>query len=287
MDLTTLNQTVVSEAGIEAAQRYIAPIKVFASNFSPAEGVEFGAVQVPVYNLSSASAFDETSNNWCTGDSISGAVVNLNTHIIESIKITDVQNGNVSLAWQRDGARALARSVASSVEKTVVNAIETATASTTLSAAIELSAVRESIAGLQEDCATAGIDPYDSVLMLNPAVFGKLLSELTYSVTGQSTQTNYGIIDNLYGFYAVVQAPGLSSDGFVIPRNAVIMANRWNYSALGGYALEFPITDEKSGLTFGVRAHENLCKGAAYLGMDALFGVKVVQNDKIIKLIAD
>jgi hypothetical protein len=286
MDLTTLNQTVISEAGIEAAQRYIAPVKVFASNFSPAEGVEYGAVQVPVYALSGAAAFDESSNNWCNGESVNGAVVNLDTHIIESIKITDVQNGNVSLAWQRDGARALVRSVARSVEQTVVNAIETATLSTALTADIALSAVRESIAALQAECAAAGIDPYDSALLLKPTVFGKLLSELTYSVTGESTQTNYGVIENLYGFYAVVQAPGLTSSGFVVPRNAVALANRWNYSALGGYALEFPVTDEKSGLTFGVRAHENLCKGAAYLGVDALFGVKVIQDDKIIKLIA-
>lgn len=285
MAFSDLQLKVASEAAVLAAERYITPVKVFAKDFSPRAGAKFGAVAVPVFDLSAAGEFNETTNNWCNGEGINGAVVQLEKQFIKQVKLTDVQNGETDINLLRDGSEAIARKLGAAVEKYVMDTI--AAGATGATQTVALSAINDSVAGLHAGCAAAGVDPYDSVLVLSPDVFGKLLANVPYNILGSQEAVKYGLIYSLYGFKGVVQGATLSANtGYIVPTDSIALASRYNAPVVDGYAATWQATDEKTGLTFGYRYFEHLCGGYGIIAGDVLMGAKVVQPTKILPISA-
>lgn len=86
MAISDLAIKAASESAVIAVQRHLSQFKNFAHNFSPAAGVHYGAVAVPVYNLSASSEFSEGTKDWCNGaNSLDGAVITLEKHYINTI----------------------------------------------------------------------------------------------------------------------------------------------------------------------------------------------------------
>ena len=288
-NLSEIQIAVASETAAFAAERYIAPIRLIAKNFSPEASTEFNAVAVPIVDLGNANAFDKTSNNWCNGTELSAETVQLNKHAKVGITIDDVTAGTFGEDGNkyalRAGADGVARALAKNVADTFFTELSGATATPV---SIALSAIRAGIAGLHAGCSQAGVDPSNSIVVLNPTAYGALLDTLTYAQYGDQEAVKYGVIENLYGFRGVVEATStlpLNAEGFVVPYEAVAMVARYNKPAIASDAMvAWPAVEEKTGLPIGFRLFENLCEGRLVFGGDVLFGVKLIQPSKVIPL---
>lgn len=288
-NLSELQMTIAAEAAALASERYITPVKLFATNFSPEYSTEYTGVAVPVVSFGETSAFNKESNNWCNGQELSAEIVSLNTHYKVGLQMDDVTAGNIGENGDKyvlkAGAEGAARALAKAVADKVFGELSAATAT---SAEVELSTVRADIAKLHAACASSGIDPSTAIIALNPTYFGALLDTLNYANLGDQSAIKYGVISELLGFRGIVEATStlpLSAVGFVIPYDSIAVVNRYNKPAVDSPSqIAFPAVEEKTGFTIGYRLFENLCQGTLNFGADVLFGVKVLQPSKIIPL---
>lgn len=288
-NLSELQMTIAAEAAALASERYIAPVKLFATNFSPEYSTEYTGVAVPVVSFGETSAFNKESNNWCSGQELSAEIVSLDTHYKVGLTMDDVTAGNVGENGDKyvlkAGAEGAARALAKAVADKVFGALSAATGT---AANVELSAIRSEIAKLHASCATAGVDPSTAIIALNPTYFGALLDTLNYANLGDQSAIKYGVIDELLGFRGVVEATSalpLSAVGFVIPYDSIAVVNRYNRPAVDSPSqIAFPAIETKTGFTIGYRLFENLCAGTLQFGADVLFGVRALQPNKIIPI---
>lgn len=282
MAFSDLQIKIASETAVLGLQKHLASLKYFAHNFSPATDRPFAGVAVPVYALSAAADFVEGTNDWCSGQNeVDGVVVSLDKHFIKSISITDVQAGETDINFLRDGSRAIADVLAHAANKAVYQTINAENVELTAT----MPATKAAFAGLMKICDDNGVNPYECVLALDPEDFGALLATLDYAVIGTSEAVKYGVIENLYGFRAVVMTSYLpaGTKGAIIPYNTIGIVSRVNKPAVDGYVNTWTATTE-DGFTIGYRVFEHLCYGKMFLGADVLFGSKILQPG-IIRLV--
>lgn len=282
MAFSDLQIKVASETAVLGLQKHMASLKYFAHNFAPTADRPFAGVQVPVYALSAAAEFDETSNNWCGGtNEVDGVVVTLDNHYIKSISLNDVEAGETDINFLRDGSQAIADVLAHAANKAVYGMINP----TNVELTATMPTTKALFAGLLKVCDDNGVNPYECVLALDPADFGNLLSLLDSNVYGSSEAIQKGVIEGLYGFKAVVMTSYLpeGTKGAIIPYNTIGIVSRTNKPAIDGYANTWEVTTD-DGFTLGFRVFEHLCMGKMFLGADVLFGAKILQ-DGIIRLV--
>ena len=265
-------------------QKHMASLKYFAKDVSPAADRPFAGVQVPVYNLSAAAEFNESTNNWCGGENeVDGVVVTLDKHFIKSIALNDVQAGETDINFLRDGSKAIADVLGHAANAYVYGLINST--NVPLSAEFEGDS-KAAFAELFKIADDNSVNPYECVLALTPEYFAKLLSYLDSNVYGGSEAVRNGAVEGLYGFKAVVATSYLPSGtiGAIIPYNTLAIVSRTNKPAVDGYVNTWEATNE-DGFTLGYRVFEHLGMGKMFLGADMLFGAKIVQ-DGIIRLVA-
>lgn len=127
-----------------------------------------------------------------------------------------------------------------------------------------------------------------SVIVLNPETFYTILPLVAdYSVYGGREGVVDGVIPGLYGFKGFVCAPNLPEGvkGAIVYDQAVGMASRYLYPGTeGAYPETWSVTTEE-GFTVGFRRFMDLCRGANKVAGDVLFGAKILQADKIVRLV--
>ena len=282
MAFSDLNIKIASEAAVIGLQPHMARLDAFAHNFSPASGVHYQGIQIPVYALSAAAEFDEETNNWCAGENeVDGQILTLDNHLIKSISITDIENGNVDINFLRDGARAIADVIGHGANKTVFGMFN----ATNCPISAEAPSTKEGFAGLVKVAADNNVNPYECTLVLNPETYSTLLGKLDYAVVGTSEAIKYGVIPELYGFRTVQMSQYLPEGvkGLIIPYGTVGIASRLNRPAIDGYVATWE-AGTPDGFTIGFRVFEHLCKGRMYMGADVLFGAKILQPG-IVRLV--
>lgn len=282
MAISDLAIKAASESAVIAVQRHLSQFKNFAHNFSPAAGVKYGAVAVPVYNLSASAEFAEGTKDWCNGaNSLDGAVITLEKHYINTIELPDDINGNSEVNFIADGAKAIAGKLALDAEKYVYSKFTT---TNTLSATAPTN--KTGFAGLMKICDDNGIDPYECTLVLNAENFGTLMSTLDANVYGGPEAIRNGMIEGLYGFKAVMMTGALPTGfkGLIVPYGVAGVVTRVNQPTINGYSSTWTVEDA-NGIGIGFRSFEHLCYGKALLGGDILVGAAVLQNNKAIRLV--
>lgn len=282
MAISDLAIKAASESAVIAVQRHLSQFKNFAHNFSPMAGVQYGAVVVPVYNLSASSEFAEGTKDWCNGaNSLDGAVITLEKHYINTIQLPDDVNSKGDINFIADGAKAIAGKLALDAEKYVYSKF---TADNTLSAAVPTT--KAGFAGLMKICDDAGVDPYECTLVLDAENFGTLMSTLDANVYGGPEAVRNGMIEGLYGFKAVMMTGALPTGfkGLIVPYGVAGVVTRVNQPAINGYSSTWTVEDE-NGIGIGFRSFEHLCYGKALLGGDILVGAAVLQNNKAVRLV--
>lgn len=282
MAFSDLQIKIASETAVMGLQKHMASLRYFAHNFSPIADRPFAGVQVPVYKLTDAVEFDETTNNWGSGtNEVDGVVVGLDKHFIKSISLSDVEAGETDINFLRDGSAAITEVISHAANKAVYGMFN----ATNVPTSADMPSTKAAYAGLLKICDDNGVNPYECVLALAPEQFGQLLSVLDANIYGGDDAIKFGVVPNLFGFRAVVMTSYLpeGTKGCIIPYNTVGIVGRTNKPAVDGYVATWEATND-DGLSLGFRVFEDLKAGKVFLGADVLFGAKIVQSG-IIRLV--
>ena len=280
MALSDLQLKVASEYAVQGIQKHMAPLSFFAHNFKELEDRPGAAIAVPVFDLEDAADFNSSTNNWCSTEDIDGVTVTLDKHLIKSIALDDVTAGESDVNFLRDGAIAISRVLGHAANKYVFGLLQNVTETAT----VDLS-TKQAFADLFAVADAKGINPYESVLVLDPTNFAALLGTMDALVYGGPDAVKDGIIPGLYGFRAVICSSYLPEGtvGAIIPYGTLGIASRVNKPAINGYVATFTAADD-NGLAIGFRAFEHLCEGKMVLGGDILMGAKILQTG-IVRLV--
>lgn len=150
--------------------------------------------------------------------------------------------------------------------------------------------LKNEIAHLRDAAHRVGINPRNSVLALNSNAFSELLSLLDSNIYGGSEAVRGGVIPNLFGWKSVMECNEFRSGehlvGAVIPEDAIAIAGRRiEVGSPSIYDEVGTTTDNDTGLVLGTRSHGTPQNGEKYATIEALFGVKLLQPTKIIRLV--
>ena len=283
MAFSDLAMKVAAEKSIEAMHAAMAPLKLFAHDYTELDGRKGEAIAVPVINLSASGEFDADSNNYCAGGNLpDGQLVTLNHHFVQSASITDRQLAATNFNWLGDLASAQARQLGRDVNKAVMQMFNDSNIQ--LSATLDVSS-KEAIASLVKTAADNDINPADAIVIVGPADFYKILSKLDSNVYGGTEAIRDGYISGLYGFYGFVQSTFLPSGvkGVICSRDAVGLASRYLEPMADAYTDTWRATDGDMAI-IGVRVFGKPCSGMRYVASECLFGCKVLLPNKCVLL---
>lgn len=286
--LTSPSLVFAAEKAIIATRRALAKAKLFANDFSADAAQPGTTMKVAVFSPSTASAFNASSNNYETVDgSVAYQSVSLSSHVKNTFAFADTDFNLVNGRgfWDRAG-EASGGAVAKAIETAIIGGVETGSGSATMA-----SVTKANVAALRQACATANMDPARTVLILSPVNFATLLSLLDSYVYGGYEAIRRGVVEGLYGFKAVMEAPGgftsSTTSGYLVQEDAIVIAGRTiTIQSPKVYQEIGYTTDEDSGLTLGFRRHGDPATGMNYATVEALFGYGVVQADAILKITA-
>ena len=302
MNFSEIQINAASESAAMGIQKHIPKIDSFAKSFSGRTGTPYNGVALPIFsNVSGVNKYENLlttgnsslySDKYCPGEALQGTVINLDKLYTKSYALTDYEVGSSDKLYLADGARAMAEQI--SLE--IANTIFTTTLSTTdilsannYSLSADSKTKKAAFAGLFGAAAAAGANPYDCVVAVDAPTFSTLLETLGDScIYGGPEAVRNGVVPGLYGFRNVVVAPALPSGvkGFIIPWESIGIVNRYNKPAVDGYEATFASTDPHTGFTIGYRVYEDRCKGLAIMAADCLWGVKLIQPSKIVRIVA-
>ena len=278
-----LAMKVAATKSIEAMHAAMAPLSLFAHDYTELDGRKGEAIAVPVINLSASGEFDPDTNNYCAGGNLpDGQLVTLNHHFVQSASITDRQIAATNFNWLGDLAAAQARQLGRDVNKAVMQMFNDS--NITLSATLDVTS-KEAIASLVKTAADNDINPTDAIVILGSADFYKVLSKLDSNVYGGTEAIRDGYISGLYGFYGFVQSTFLPAGvkGVIVSRDAVGLASRYLEPMADTYSDTWRATDGDMAI-IGVRVFGKPCSGMRYVASECLFGCKVLLPNKIVLL---
>lgn len=284
MAFSDLAMKVAAEKSIEAMHAAMAPLKLFAHDYTELDGRKGEAIAVPVINLSASGEFDPETNNYCSGTQVfDGQIVTLDKHFIQSASISDRQLQATNLNWVGDLAGAQVRQLGRDVNKYVFGLI--GGTSVTLSATLDVS-TKTAIASLVKTAADNDINPADAIVVLGPADYYKVLATLDANVYGGAEAIRDGVIPGLYGFYGFVQSTFLPQGvkGAIIRRDSIGLASRYLEPLADAYVDTWRASDGDMA-TVGFRYFARPCSGLRYLAAEVLFGAKVLDANGIVKLV--
>ena len=283
MAFSDLAMKVAAEKSIEAMHAAMAPLSLFAHDYTELDGRKGEAIAVPVINLSASGEFDPDTNNYCAGGNLpDGQLVTLNHHFVQSASITDRQLAATNFNWLGDLAAAQARQLGRDVNKAVMQMFNDT--NITLSATLDVTS-KEAIASLVKTAADNDINPTDAIVILGSADFYKVLSKLDSNIYGGTEAIRDGYISGLYGFYGFVQSTFLPAGvkGVIVSRDAVGLASRYLEPMADTYSDTWRATDGDMAI-IGVRAFGQKCSGMRYIASECLFGCKILLPNKCVLL---
>ena len=283
MAFSDLAMKVAAEKSIEAMHAAMAPLSLFAHDYTELDGRKGEAIAVPVINLSASGEFDPDTNNYCAGGNLpDGQLVTLNHHFVQSASITDRQIAATNFNWLGDLAAAQARQLGRDVNKAVMQMFNDT--NITLSATLDVTS-KEAIASLVKTAADNDINPADAIVILGSADFYKVLSKLDSNVYGGTEAIRDGYVPGLFGFYGFVQSTFLPAGvkGVICSRDAVGLCSRYLEPMADTYSDTWRATDGDMAI-IGVRVFGQKCSGMRYIASECLFGCKVLLPNKIVLL---
>lgn len=284
MAFSDLALKAASESAVMAAHKNLAKLSLFAKNFSELQGVPGKSIAVPVYNLSAAAAFNAASNNYATGaNEIGGELITLDQHLVKSIAITDIEEAETGIRWAADSAYALADMLTRGVNDYVFGLIN----ATNVPLSADTPSTKATVAALYATAEENDIPVDRCIVALKPTQFATVLGQLDSNIYGGSEAIRLGVVPGLYGFKAFVCAPNLPEgvNGAIICDTAVGVASRYLFPGTeGAYPQAWAATDE-DGFTLGFRRFMDLATGSNKFACDCLFGAKLLQPSKIIRLV--
>jgi hypothetical protein len=261
-------------------------VKDFAFDLSSEFATPGTTVKVPVVSTGALKAFDRTSNNFETVDgSLAWETVTLDDPVKSTFQIMakDMLEMPMASYWTtiaKASANAVNKYISDKIGGLFTDSAVTATAS------ISGDITAKKVAKLRTAC-TGRVD--ETVLMLDPDSYADLLGELDSSVFGGTNPFHDGRVDKLFGFASIVEARSLptGTKGVLLPKDCLCTASRaYEFPAPDGYLECGTAKDEETGFTMTAMRHIDPKTGDMFLNLVSLFGMKLLQADKIVRIVA-
>lgn len=286
-----LQQKAASEYAVFAAHKNLAKLSLFSHTFTELEGRPGESIAVPVYDLSASGEFNAGTNNYGTGvNEVDGLLVELDKHYVKSVSITDKELAFTGINWVKDTSAALAERITRDINAYTFGLINATnvTASAAISTYLGATPTLADFSGLYALAENSDIPVDRCVVVLNPTYFSKVLPLVTYNMVGKEDYIETGVIRGLIGFKGVVCTSNLPEGtvGAILLDEAMGLASKYLAPMTpDAYPEAWPATGD-DGFTFGFRRFMNLNTGANMFAVDALFGAKLLQPTKAVRLVA-
>lgn len=283
MAITSPGIVKASNEALVAVQPAINMIKEFAFDCSDEFAAPGTTVKIPVVSSGALSAFSDTDNDFEDAD----GTMNWETiELTSTVKSTFEIPRTAKLDMPMDGywstiAKAAAQGVTKYVSDTIGSLFDV-----TLTAQAQLADyTNASIAGLRAACLGR---PDDTVLVVAPEVYSAILANNTAQVYGNVDAVQNGLVKNLFGFKSVVEGHNLPEGtlGALVPSSCLVVASRPFAVADESMYLEYGAESDENGFTLTTLRHGTPRNGKMFINVAALFGAKLIQKDKIVKIVA-
>lgn len=291
MAFSDLQQKAASEYAVFAAHKNLAKLSLFSHTFTELEGRPGESVAVPVYDLSAGGDFVAGSNDYGTGvNEVGGLLVELDKHYVKSVSITDKELAYTGINWVKDTSAALAERITRDINAYTFGLINSTnvTASAAVSTYIGATPTLTDFAGLYALAENSDIPVDRCVVVLNPTYYSKVLPLVTYNMVGKEDYIETGVIRGLIGFKGVVCSSNLPDGtvGAILLDEAMGLASKYLAPMTPGAYPEAWSATSDEGFTVGFRRFMDLNTGADKFAVDALFGAKLLQPTKCVRLTA-
>ena len=287
--LTSPGLILASNQAIMEAQRGIAFVKQFSTDFSAELKEEGATVSVPVFS-GNATVFNETSNDFETTD---GSIIPVKVSLDSLVKVTyslgvkdllEVNKSSTSRNCGIAGGRAIGRKL-----EELVCSLLTCGDRLAAHTSFTVAKLGEAIATAQEN----ELDPSTLVAVLRPEFYGKLLDANTNNAAIQGDDIA-GSLGRKYGIKAILCSSKVSKvstaaaganaavekgAGFLVPDSAIAIAGRGLVEPVDGMYSEFGTqSDEGSGLAVTSFVHGAPGKMRRFMNVAALLGAKLTRE---------
>ena len=282
--MATPNLEIAGNSVVYSLGREIAKITDFAHDFAPDYNAVGGVVKMPIISAT-AGVFNAANNNYEQNSTIDTASITLNKQYVSGFEVTPQQMSDglgayASLFTQlgEDAGRAIARSVEAAVVGLVTNA--TATTAT-------LPLTKAGFAGLYKTTMEKNLAPANSVLVLNPTAYSKLIEVLGMDVVHLEKAIETGKIENFLGFKSILCSASVDSNilGFIAEHGAIGVAGR-KVPLLEGYPMYQEFIDKDTGIPATLIGFLKYATGSYYITATALFGTAITRAAGIVPLVA-
>ena len=298
--LTSPGLVFAANKALIAAHRAIAKVKMFCTDFSADAAQPGDTMAVEFFDTDPATAYDADSNNYGT---VNGAVKDVKITFDHRVKKTyayrpeDLLKAYANI-WTRKGdaagvsvGLAIEAAVAGKINKTSVP--KSGDGFSSANEKVFSSVTKANLAKLRAQCALVGADPERTILALTPTAFADVLALFDANVYGGAESVRDGVLPYLYGFKGVMElnlstASGENLVGALVPEEALGIAGRTIPADDVGSGAECGFTtDEESGLTLGTYAFVDHNTREHKFTMEALFGAKLIQPGKCVRLVSE
>ena len=281
---TDLQQDTISNFALQNLHAKIAPIIDFSHSFRELEDRVGAAVVVPSFTLTDAAEFNASTNNYFSGTKdVVGETINLDSHLVKSCMYTDRDVVETDVQFARDYGIGIGDCIGRAIYNKVIGLLNDTNVTGTATIG---GTAKVNFADLFATVYEKGLDIDQTVLMLTPEMFAKLLGTLDANVYGGDEAIRGGRIPGLYGFKSVVCAPGLASTwkGCLADVNSIGCAARYLAPMAGAYVNAWQESDESSGMPIGFREGCDLATGYRYVAGEVLFGAKIIRPAGLVSL---
>lgn len=281
--LTSPGLILASNKAIMEAQRGIAFVKNFATDFS-AELQGIGkTIKVPVFS-GDATVYADADNDFETTD---GSIIPVDVTLDTLVKVTyslgmmdllEVDKSATSRNCGIAGGRAIGRKL-----EELVCALLTYTSRTAAASSFQVSKLGKAIATAEAN----DLDPASLVAILTPDAYGDLLDANTNNAAIQGSDIA-GALGAKYGIKAILCSAKVSKEsasgvnkgaGFLVADSAIAIAGRGIEQAVDGLYSEYGTTsDEGSGLAVTSFVHGTPGKNKRFMNVAALLGAKLTRT---------
>lgn len=322
--LTNPELVFATDQAIIAARGELAKVKLFSSNFSQEAAQPGSSMKVPIFLAGAAKVFNkETSNYEDASGTVVWPEIKFDVHVHSTWKFDDKDTLLTNVDLWRNAGMASGEAIAQALLETVVGGLGKATVPTTgydpnytdanptsptgktdqgvdipkFTANNEVvfksatgSTLKKQLALLRATAKKVGIKPGRSVVCVSSDCFAEILDLLDSNVYGGTEAIRSGVIPGLFGWKGIVEVDEWADDnqvGAVVQEDCLAIAGRRiEPGTPGAYAEVGVTTDEASGLVLTTRRHGDPAKGDNFGTIEALFGYKVIQPTKVVRLVS-
>lgn len=282
--ITGINDDILSNAVLEGFVAEVLALTAFTTSFS-ADAVKKGEkVSVPRVGSQDAAATKTTHGAYTLQDSDSDAVeiaIGQPVYVSSALDDSEVANSSVltlDLYGKQKGA-ILAQAVVADILSSVTLNNFGAAGLTSTAANFDV----DDVIDLKAVCDAANMPMSPRAIVLGPTYVASLLKDNAIqnaSAFGSSAPVKDGSIGKLAGFDVfnsnLVPANAQNLVGFAAHPAALAIAMRYLKPQDGNtYSAAFPVTDEKTGITLGVREGYDNLTGRKYKIWEAAYGYSV------------